>query len=84
VDALEAYNGWAYRQEWEYTLAVGQRLDLKGTGGSDAHKLLQTGLCYTVFERSIQNEKDFLTELKAGRFVPANCYYGTLPAPLII
>ena len=81
VDALEAYNGWAYRQEWAYTLAVGQRLGLKGTGGSDAHKLLQTGLCYTLFERPIKNEGDFLAELKAGRFAPANCYYGTSPMP---
>ena len=82
VDALEAFNGWAYRHEWQFTLAVADRLGLKGTGGSDAHKLLQTGLCYTEFERPIHNEEDFLVELKAGRFAPVNCYYGASPIPV--
>jgi len=81
VDAIEAFNGWAYRREWQFTLAVGKRLGLKGTGGSDAHKLLQTGVCYTIFERQIRSEQDLVTELKAGRFTPANCDYGTSPAP---
>jgi len=82
VDALEVFNGWAYRNEWQYTQEVGHRLGLKGTGGSDAHKLLQTGLCYTLFENPIRNEEDFLSELKAGRFEAVNCYYGTSPVPL--
>jgi len=82
VDALEVFNGWAYRNEWQYTKEVGHRLGLKGTGGSDAHKLLQTGLCYTLFEKPIRNEEDFLSELKAGRFEAVNCYYGTSPVPL--
>lgn len=82
VDALEVFNGWAYRYEWQYTLAVGDRLDMKGTGGSDAHKLLQTGLCYTLFERPIRNQEEFLAELKAGRFKAVNCYYGTSPVPV--
>jgi len=81
VDAIEAFNGWAYRREWQFTLAVGKHLGLKGTGGSDAHKLLQTGVCYTIFENRIRNEQDLLTELKTGRFVPANCDYGTSPVP---
>jgi hypothetical protein len=82
VDAIEAFNGWAYRREWQFTLEVGKRLGLQGTGGSDAHKLLQTGVCYTIFERQIRNEQDLVIELKAGRFMPANCYYGTSPVPL--
>ena len=81
VDAMEAFNGWDYRREWEFSLAVSERLGLKGTGGSDAHKLLHTGVCYTIFERPIRNEPEFLAELKAGRFVPANCDYGTSPKP---
>ena len=81
VDAIEAFNGWAYRREWQFTLEVGMRLGLGRTGGSDAHKPLQTGVCYTIFERRIRNEQDLLTELKAGRFIPANCDYGTSPVP---
>jgi len=82
VDAIEVFNGWAFRREWQFTQEVGKRLGLNGTGGSDAHKVLQTGVCYTIFERSIRDEQEFLIELKAGRFVPANCDYGTSPVPV--
>jgi len=81
VDAIEAFNGWAYRREWQFTLDVCRRTGLRGTGGSDAHKLLQTGVCYTVFQRQIRNEQDLVAELRAGRFAPANCEYGMSPTP---
>lgn len=81
VDAIEAFNGWAYRREWQFTLEVSKRMGLKGTGGSDTHKVLQTGVCYTIFEKPIRNEQDLIAELKAGRFTPANCDYGTSPTP---
>jgi hypothetical protein len=81
VDAIEVFNGWAYRREWKFTMEVGKRLGLNGTGGSDAHKLLQTGVCYTVFDRWIRNEEELLVELKAGRFIPVNCDYGISPVP---
>ncbi len=81
VDAIEVFNGWAYRREWQFTSEVGKRLGLNGTGGSDAHKLLQTGVCYTVFDRRVRNEEEFLVELKAGRFTAVNCDYGLSPVP---
>ncbi|MFC1886166.1 PHP-associated domain-containing protein [Thermodesulfobacteriota bacterium] len=81
VDAMEVFNGWAYRREWQFTMEVSKRLGLKGTGGSDAHKLLQTGVCFTLLERRIQNEQEFIHELKAGRFAAANEPYGFSPTP---
>lgn len=41
---------------------------LPGTGGSDAHKILNIGSCVTVFENPISNEEDFLWEIRAGCF----------------
>jgi hypothetical protein len=42
-------------------------LGLPGTGGSDAHKILNIGSCVTVFESQVNNEADFLREIRAGR-----------------
>ncbi len=41
--------------------------NLPGTGGSDAHKILNIGFCVTLFENPVRNEEDFLRELRAGR-----------------
>ncbi len=42
-------------------------LNIPGTGGSDAHKILQVGTCVTVFENPARNEDEFLREIRAGR-----------------
>lgn len=44
-----------------------QQLNLPGTGGSDAHKILNIGSCVTLFENPVLNEEDFLREIRAGR-----------------
>jgi hypothetical protein len=41
-------------------------LGLPGTGGSDAHKILNIGSCVTIFEHPIRSEEDFLREVRAG------------------
>ncbi|MBP7341792.1 MAG: PHP-associated domain-containing protein [Smithellaceae bacterium] len=41
--------------------------NLPGTGGSDAHKILNIGSCVTLFENPVRNEEDFLREIRAGR-----------------
>lgn len=43
-------------------------LRIPGTGGSDAHKILNIGSHVTVFENLILNEDDFLSQIRAGRF----------------
>ena len=45
-----------------------QRLNLKATGGSDAHQLTDIPTSATEFERDITSLEDLITELKAGRF----------------
>lgn len=42
-------------------------LKIPGTGGSDAHKILNIGSYVTVFENPILNEDDFIREIRAGR-----------------
>jgi hypothetical protein len=43
------------------------QMNLPGTGGSDAHKILNIGAFVTVFENPILSEDDFLREIRAGR-----------------
>lgn len=42
-------------------------LKIPGTGGSDAHKILNIGSYVTVFENPVLSEEDFLREIRAGR-----------------
>lgn len=42
-------------------------LHIPGTGGSDAHKILNIGSYVTVFENRISGEEDFVREIRAGR-----------------
>lgn len=41
---------------------------LPGTGGSDAHKIFSLGSNVTVFENPIRDERDFIREIRSGRF----------------
>ncbi|MBW2092352.1 MAG: PHP domain-containing protein [Deltaproteobacteria bacterium] len=68
VDAVEVYNGRSGIHEGEFTAMIAKKLNLKGTGGSDAHATLAVGSCYTVFGNTIKNEKDFIAQIKKGRF----------------
>jgi len=42
-------------------------LQIPGTGGSDAHKILNIGSCVTIFENPVHNEEAFIREIRAGR-----------------
>lgn len=70
VDALEVVNGWATREEVNFTRKVARRIGMRGTGGSDAHYPEQIGCCVTLFDRSISTEAELIAELKSGRFRP--------------
>ena len=65
-------NGGNNAQENAFALQVAQILGKPGVGGSDAHSHQGIGIYTTVFERGLESEEDFLRELKAGRFYPAN------------
>jgi len=68
MDTIESLNGQNSDLENEFTVKVCQKLNLQGTGGSDAHSHIEIGRSVTIFENRIENEKDLIKELKAGRF----------------
>ena len=68
VDAVEVGNGKLSPDENDMARKVSEKLDLPGTGGSDAHRVDDVGKWLTVFEKEIQNELELVQELHAGRF----------------
>ena len=79
VDGMEVYNGHSGFGEIEFSRMVSERLQLKGTGGSDAHATLEVGSCYCDFEDDIKDEKDFIEQLKTGRFQAVDQRWSNLP-----
>ena len=69
-DAVEVLNGRGSEQENAFAGSMARRLDMKGTGASDAHKLDDLGTFPPEFERPVAGLDDFITELRAGRFAP--------------
>ena len=69
-DAVEVLNGRGSEQENAFAGDLAMRLDMKGTGASDAHKLDDVGTFATEFERPVSCLGDLITELRAGRFAP--------------
>ena len=68
VDAIEVGNGKLSPDENDMARKVSEKLDLPGTGGSDAHRVDEVGQWLTVFEKEIQDENQLVAELHAGRF----------------
>ena len=68
VDAIEVGNGKLSMDENDMARKVSEKLDLPGTGGSDAHRVDEVGKWLTVFEKEIQDENQLVAELHAGRF----------------
>lgn len=72
VDALEIRNGRLSDEENDMARKVAAQLGLRGTAGSDAHKIDEVGKWVTKFEVEITNEKELIKELRAGRFTIVN------------
>jgi len=68
VDAIEVGNGKLSPDENDMARKVSEKLELPGTGGSDAHRVDEVGKWLTVFEKEIQDENQLVAELHAGRF----------------
>ena len=68
VDAVEIGNGKLSQDENDMARNVAQKLNLPGTGGSDAHRVDEIGTWVTVFEDDIANEQELLEALHTGRF----------------
>ena len=68
VDTIEIYSGKLTDKENNFAKKVSRKLNLQGTGGSDAHSLSEVGKCVTIFENNVYDEEDLKDELKEGRF----------------
>jgi len=68
VHAVEIKNGKVTKNDNDMAQKVAEKLNLPGTGGSDAHNLDNIGTFVTIFENDIQDEKQLVAELHAGRF----------------
>lgn len=80
VDAIEVLNGGTGERENAMALAVGERLGLRGTGGSDAHSEMGLGCYITEFEYEIKTEEDLIRELKSGRYCAVNRIQTVFPS----
>lgn len=68
VDAIEVGNGKLSQEENEMAAKVAQHLSLLGTVGSDAHQTDEIGRWVMDFELDIADERELVTELRAGRY----------------
>ncbi len=71
-DAIEILNGNASDYQNELARDAALKLDLPGTGGSDAHSRLSIGQCLTFFEDRIRNEEELIVAIKERKFHTEN------------
>jgi hypothetical protein len=67
ISAVEGFNGANMHAMNIKAVEAARRMDLPYTGGSDAHRPVEVGSCYTVFDEAVTFE-NFLPFLKAGKF----------------
>lgn len=67
ADALEVLNARGNERQNAFSQELADRLNMRGVGGSDAHKVSDIGHVATEFERNITNLEELIAELKAGR-----------------
>ena len=68
VAVIETLNGGSRGTENEAAIALADRYDYRGIGGSDAHIVSHIGRCATRFDREIRNEQDLVDALTDGKF----------------
>ena len=71
VDLIEVTNGANSERENRFTSDIANYLGINGTGGSDSHSVQGIGKSLTVFENQITDQASLISELKAGKFYPA-------------
>lgn len=70
--ALEGYNGANMRAYNEKAIEMARLLDLRYTGGSDAHAPKEIGLCVTEFDDAV-TYNNFTEMLKRGSYQGVDC-----------
>ena len=71
VALIEVTNGANSERENRFTSDIANYLGINGTGGSDSHSVQGIGKSLTVFENQITDQASLISELKAGKFYPA-------------
>jgi len=69
IHGVEIFNGRGSRSENDFSARVARSLQLPGTGGSDAHHVVEIGECVTEFEDVIEDLDALLGALRSGRMV---------------
>jgi predicted metal-dependent phosphoesterase TrpH len=72
IAALETVNAHLEPKLNEKAQKAARKLNLRGTGGSDAHHPLEIGGVYTSFNTPIHSERELLTALRFGSYFPAS------------
>ncbi len=75
--ALEELNGRGSDKENEFSKRLCNLMRLKGTAGTDSHAISDIGKCATYFERQIEDERQLIEELRAGRFYAVDLRTGS-------
>jgi predicted metal-dependent phosphoesterase TrpH len=78
LDALELYHPDHGEEALEKCRRAMEKLSLPGTGGSDAHKILEVGCRVTLFEREVMDEEDLVREIRQGN-IRAESRFEILP-----
>ncbi len=69
---LEELNGRGTEKENAFSRRLCDLMGMPGTAGTDSHSIQDIGKCATYFERRIEDERDLIRELLAGRFYPVD------------
>jgi predicted metal-dependent phosphoesterase TrpH len=75
VHEVEVVNGGNIEVENRFAEQVAAKLNLRGTGGSDAHSMNGVGKGTTVFPGEIRHARDLLDALRANEFFPLEGYH---------
>ncbi len=67
LDGIELCHPDHNEQALEKVRRAMEELHIPGTGGSDAHKILNIGANATLFQNPVRSEEDFIREIRAGR-----------------
>jgi predicted metal-dependent phosphoesterase TrpH len=76
-DAVEGVNGRGSVQENRFSRDLRDRLAMRSTGGSDAHRVGQFGTAATRFQEKISGLADLIDGIKRGRFCTVDLKGGT-------
>ncbi len=67
IHGVEVFNGRGSQAENEFSAHVAHALNIPGTGGSDAHHLVEIGQCVTQFKEDVMDLESLTASLRNGK-----------------